>query len=185
MQVLDTTTRVRVGVGWSVLLIIALFSLVLSGPAGAHAELLQASPGPTQRVGGEIDFIDLVFIDFVTGGQVTVEFDGEVVPGVVTEPEGQFVRFKFDEPITAEGRYDVTYRTIGADLDDTTESYFFTYAESAPQPVRLGIVEPEGRNWPLLIASAVLIVSMLGVAFLLLGRVEQKRARSEPSESGR
>lgn len=185
MRVLDTTTRVRLGVGWLVLLLAALFSAVLSGPAGAHAELLQASPGPTQRVGGEIDFIDLVFIDFVTGGEISVAFDGDDVPGTVTESEGQFIRFQFDEPITQEGRYDVTYRTIGADLDDVTESYFFTYAENAPQPARLGNVETDERNWPLLIASTVLIISLLGIAFLLLGRVERKRARAEPSESGR
>lgn len=154
-------------------------------PAAAHTELLQASPGPGQRGGGKVEFIDLVFLEPVSEATVEVVFDGESLPGEMNVTEGSIIRFKLDEPLETPGTYEVKYRMISFDLDDTEADFSFTYAPDAPQVQRIG--DPgageEGRNWIAVIATGVLIVSLAGLAFLFLSRLESKR-RLAGDESG-
>lgn len=164
---------------WSV----AVATLTLASPAAAHTDLLQASPGPGQMAGGVIDFIDFAFLEPVSEAVVDVEFDGETVPGTTVQAEGQIIRFEFDEPLSSAGRYDVSYSILSFDLDHTEASFFFTYDPDAPQAIRIGTVDlPGGRNWVLIIVTAVLIVTIVGLAFQLLSRVEARRSRKAASD---
>jgi len=81
---------------------LAVVALVLAfapfTAAGAHTDLLQGSPGPAQRVGGTVDFIDLVFVDVVTEATITLEDpSGQVVDGVTTVSDGQILRYEMEE----------------------------------------------------------------------------------------
>lgn len=154
-----------------------------AGPAAAHTELLQASPGPGQRAGGDIDFIDLVFLEPVSSASVEVVHDGEVVPGSMTVTDGSIIRFVFDEALTSSGRYDVTYQMISYDLDDTEDGFFFTFEPEAPQALRIGEPgEVGGRNWLQIGATVVLIASLAGLAFVFLSRLEQRRRTTVTSD---
>ncbi len=165
---------------WSVaLLVIGAGSLgvaaAVAPPAAAHTDLLQASPGPGQRAGGEIDFVDLAFLEPVSDATVDVVHDGGTVAGSMVTTDGSIIRFEFDEPLASAGTYDVSYAMTSADLDATTGRFTFTFEPSAPQAVRIGTVGPEPRNWVPVIATGVLIVALAGAAFLLLGRLEARR----------
>lgn len=158
----------------------------LDTPAAAHTDLLQASPGPGQRAGGEIDFIDLAFFEPVSDLTMEVVHNGETVPGSVTVADGSIIRFEFDEPLTSAGTYEVTYAMTSYDLDATTGAFSFTFEPDAPQARRIGSVEvePEEQNWVPIIATGVLIAVLVGAAFLFLSRIEAKRRSSvQPDEA--
>lgn len=167
--------------------------LVAAGPASAHTDLLQASPGPGQQTGGTVDFVDLAFLDRVSDVAISVTHGGQPVPGTVTVPDGQIIRFVFDQPLSDPGRYDVTYLRTSSDFDRTAETYFFTYEPASPQAFHLGQVSPpaaasgSGRNWIEIGALAVLVVALAGLGFLYLTRVESRRAgsRTSPEVDGR
>ncbi|MEM9615366.1 MAG: copper resistance protein CopC [Actinomycetota bacterium] len=157
----------------------AVLALLLVGPspAGAHTDLLQGSPGPGQRVGGEVDVIDLVFAEPVTEAAVTITGpDGEDIGGEMTAADGLIIRFSLDEPLTEPGDYQLDYEMISFDTDFTARGYNFTYDPSAPEPIRLGVeVEPEGTNWPMIIASVVLMAALAGLVFLFVKRTDAQR----------
>lgn len=168
-----------------VLVVLALVGPSLAaGPAGAHTELLQASPGPGQRAGGEIDFVDLVFLEPVSGATVEVSLDGVVLDGSMVVTDGSIIRFELAEPLSSPGRYEVTYRMISFDGDETVDSYPFTFEPDAPQALRIGdpvtgeVPGSGGRNWLFLISTAVLIAALAGLAFLFLSRLESRRRRA-------
>ncbi|MEM8925631.1 MAG: copper resistance protein CopC [Actinomycetota bacterium] len=160
-------------------LVLGVFGTALLGPtapAFAHTDLLQASPGPGQLVGGTVEVIDLVFTEPITEARVTVTRDGQDVPGTMVNTDGIIIRFELDEPITEPGRYDVRYEMISFDLDDTADGFFFEYEPSAPEPFRLGVVqEPEGTNWVMVAASAVLMAALAGLLFIFVKRVDGQR----------
>lgn len=149
-------------------------------PAAAHTDLLQASPGAGQRAGGRIDFVDLVFFEPVTDAEISVLLDGESLPGRTTVPDGSIIRFSLDEPLSEAGSYEVRYSMISYDLDPHQSSYTFAFDPDAPQALRIGEVEPEGRNWPQIIATIVLVACLAGLAFLFLGRLEARRRLARP-----
>lgn len=152
-----------------------------ASPAAAHTELLQASPGPGQRAGGEIDFVDLAFLEPVSDARIRVVHDGEEVPGTVVVPDGSIIRFELDEPLATAGRYEVTYQVISFDRDETEGRFSFTYEPGAPQARRIGDPGgPAGRNWVRIVATVVLIASLAGVAFLVLARLESRRRATGP-----
>ena len=161
------------------------FALVTT-PAGAHTPLLQGSPGPAQRVGGAVDFVDLAFLEPVEDAVVSVEFEGAVMAGRTTVSDGQIIRFEFDQPIASPGRYDVNYQMTSFDGDFTQEAYFFTYAVDAPEPARLGdtVVAPltegssDGTNWVQLAALVVLIGSLVALLGLLVWWLDNRRRQS-------
>ncbi|MCP4227200.1 MAG: copper resistance protein CopC [Actinomycetia bacterium] len=157
-----------------------VLGLVFPSPAPAHTTMLQASPGPGQRAGGMIEFVDLVFAESISDGVVTVTLDGVVIPGSMIETEGQIIRFGFDEPLTEPGRYEVAYEFLSFDLDPGEATYVFDFVPEALQPVRLGLLdEPESRSWVPVVAGVILVGCLAGLAFLFLGRIKVGRGIDE------
>lgn len=182
-------SRVRVIVS-GLLIVLSITARV--EPAAAHGELLQASPGPGQRAGGVVDFIDLAFLQEATDVVVEVTRDGAPVAGVTTVASGRIVRFAFDQPLTEPGRYDVTFTASWMDEDRISEAYYFTYLPDAPAPVHIGAVPTSSQQggWSIvqIVATVVLVTSMLGLAFLYIVHLERRRSRaadlaSDPSEN--
>ena len=163
----------------AMVLVLAMAAGVLAAPkpAAAHTELLQASPGPGQRGGGKVEFIDLVFLEPVSEATVQVLFEGESLPGKMNVDEGSIIRFELDDPLETPGSYQVVYQMISYDLDDTEADFSFTFSPDAPQVQRIG--DPgageQGPNWVAIVATGVLVLSLAGLAFLFLSRLESKR----------
>ena len=154
-------------------------------PAWAHTSLLQGSPGPGDRVGGVVDFVDLAFLEPVTEAEITVLLDGEVLAGTTTVAEGRIIRFELDEPITEPARYDVTWDMISFDGDATVDGYAFVYDPSAPAARRIGTPPTAGTGagpgvvpafeWGRLAAAAVLVVCLAGLVFVALTWIDDRR----------
>lgn len=164
------------------LVVAAVIGLLVGlDPAGvassAHTELLQASPGPSQRVGGTVDFIDLVFLAPVSDVEVDVVGpDGQPVPTMVESPEGQIIHVAM-EAVELPGSYRVTYRMRSDDGDLTESGFLFTYQPGALQPVRFDAADvPDdgsglsGSRLAGLIAVGALLVLCLVLARRLLRR---------------
>lgn len=177
-------TRVGSSVAVAVVFSVAFFGVVVVGntAADAHTERLQSSPAPTQRTGGVVDFVDLIFAEPISGMELTVEGpDGEFIDGQLLQTEGQLIRYEM--PAVSEvGRYLVRYNMISADGDLTDAAYFFTYHPDAAQPLRLGdaAVPASGssRLAPI-VASVVLGLCLLGLAMMYLSGLEKRRAAKQ------
>ena len=176
-------------IGGTLLLILWLGSF---SAAGAHTDLLQGSPGPAQRAGGTVDFVDLVFFEPVSNAVVTLEDpNGESIAGSMVQADGQIIRFAMP-PLTETGRYIVRYTMDSADGDDTEAAYFFTYHPDATQPARLGAPDvPDNTTSIVTIVSAVVfLLCLIGLVMIFLTRLERRRAaavtgdRSVPWEGG-
>lgn len=160
-------------------LVVALASVGPTAPrAGAHTDLLQGSPGPGQRVGGTVDFVDLVFLAPVR--EVVIEVrdpGGEVIAGEMEVADGQIIRYAM-EALIVEGRYLIDYEMISDDGDLTQSGYFFVYEEGAFEPVRLGEVDVPGP--PIVTArnavGAVLVVVLGLICVVLANRFWRARA---------
>ena len=145
--------------------------------AGAHTALLQGSPGPTQRVGGTVEFLDLVFVDEVSDAVITLEGpDGELIDGSTVVSDGQILRYEMPA-LVEEGRYIVRYDMISADGDETQSGYIFNYEASALEPVRLGDADLPNNNATIVIVvvSIVLALGVVGLAVFFLSRLERGR----------
>jgi methionine-rich copper-binding protein CopC len=154
-------------------------------PAAAHSELLQASPGPAQQVGGTVDFVDLVFMASVSGAVVEVSQNGTPVPGTTEVADGLIISFALDQPLTTPGRYDVSYTVTAGDQDRGTETYFFTYEPASPQAFRLGqTTEPDSGllDRPRTIATIAVVVGLCAVAFGYLISLERRRSAAAPDD---
>lgn len=163
---------VVVVLGW---LALAMFGI--SG-AGAHTDLLQSSPGPAQRAGGTVDFIDLVFVEPISDFELVLEDpSGDLVDGEIENDEGQIIRYRMPA-LTETGRYVVRYTMLSADGDVTESAYFFTYHPDAVQPVRLGEVDVPSNTRPVVatVAGVVLVLSLVGLAMIFLTKLERDRA---------
>jgi methionine-rich copper-binding protein CopC len=169
------------GVVAAIALVLALVSV--AAPAGAHTDLLQGSPGPAQRVGGTVDFLDLVFVDVVTEAVITLEGpDGQLVDGTTVVSEGQILRYEM-EPLTETGRYLVRFSMRSADGDDTQSGYFFDYDPTGFEPVRLGEVDIPNDNgrYIAIAASVVFFVAIIGLVMMFLSKLERDRAAKTPT----
>ena len=168
-----------------VLLLLLACVLVAVGPlarsAAAHTELLQASPGPGQRAGGTVDFIDLVFFEPVSDVELTLEApDGSVIEGRTVVADGQIIRYEM--PALAEpGRYIVRFQMISADGDVTRSGYFFDYEPDAIEPVRLGEDDLPSNTGTIVsvVAAVVFTGCVIGLVLLLLRRLERQRAAAQ------
>lgn len=165
------------------LLLLLTVGTVGASPAAAHGKLLQASPGPGQNAGGLVDFIDLAFLEDATDAVVAVTKDGAPVPGTTTVANGRIVRFAFNPPLSAPGRYDVTFTATWVDKDRVTEAYYFTYDAAAPAPVHIGNVadlpQPKsGWSSVKIVATVVLITAMFGLAVLYVLQLERRRSQA-------
>lgn len=151
-------------------------------PASAHTELLQGSPGPSQRVGGTVDFVDLVFLAPVSGAVVDLTGpDGEPVPGDTEVTAGQIIRFRM-AALEAPGTYRVTYRVSAEDGDRNESSYPFTYQPEALQPVRLGDADvPTPASGSVVTGpralGALLVVALVALCGWLALRLRRRWAR--------
>lgn len=158
--------------------LVALFWLGLgAGRVGAHTDLLQGSPGPGQRVGGTVDFIDLVFLGPVT--EVVVEVrgpDGVLIDGEMEVADGQIIRHRMDS-LDDPGRYVVDYQMISEDGDLTNAGYFFVYETGAFEPTRLGRVDlPDESLFTVRnVVGALVVAALAGICFLQLWRFRQSR----------
>lgn len=164
---------------------LAAVLLMLGAPASAHTDLLRGSPGPAQRAGGTVDFVDLVFLESVTEFDLVLEDpNGDPVDGTLSSTEGQLFRYQLDEPLSETGRYIVRYTMISADGDDTATGYFFTYEENAPQPLPLGEIDvPDtGTSLVAIGAAVVFFACLIGLAMIFLTRLERKRAGNNPGD---
>ena len=152
---------------------LAVTCLLLAGPVpgGAHTDLLQGSPGPAQRVGGTVDFVDLVFLGPVSDAAVEVlDPDGRAVAGEMEVADGQIIRFRM-EPLTRPGAHVVNYEMVSGDGDDTAASYSFTYEPDAPPATRIGaaeLPEEDGTVGRLLRIAAVALATALTLVCLVL-----------------
>lgn len=166
----------------------------LSTSAGAHTALLQGSPGPGQRAGGTVDFIDLIYLEPVSRVAITLEDpSGDLIDGEVLNEDGQIIRYRMPA-LTETGRYIVRYTMISADGDDTESAFFFTYHPDATQPVRLGDADVPDNTSTIVatVAGVVLAVSLIGLALIFLTKLERDRAakvagaapaQTEPADS--
>ncbi|MEZ5410585.1 MAG: copper resistance protein CopC [Acidimicrobiales bacterium] len=171
------------------LLLLLTVGTVGVSPAFAHGQLLQASPGPGQKAGGVVDFIDLAFLEDATDAVVAVTKDGVPVPGTTTVGNGRIVRFQFDPPLSAPGRYDVTFTATWLDQDRVTEAYYFTYDAAAPAPAHIGSTDglPQpGGGWSSvkIVATVVLITALFGLAVLYVLQLERRRSRAVAEGAG-
>lgn len=147
-------------------------------PAAAHTERIQSSPGPTQEVGGVVDFVDFVFAAPITDLKVTLEDpNGDLVAGTVTVPDGQLVRYEMPA-LTVKGRYLLRYDLISDDGDETFSQYWFNYHPDFVQPLRLGNAEVPSstRNIVTIVASVILGVCLIGMSMVFLSQLERRRA---------
>jgi len=165
------------------LLLLLTVGTIGARPAAAHGQLLQASPGPGQKAGGLVDFIDLAFLEDATDAVVAVTKDGAPVPGTTTVANGRIVRFAFNPPLSAPGRYDVTFTATWLDGDRVTEAYYFTYDAAAPAPVHIGSIDTlpqpdSGWSSVRIVATVVLITAMFGLAALYVLQLERRRSRA-------
>jgi methionine-rich copper-binding protein CopC len=159
-----------------------LFGAGLFGaePVGAHTDLIQGSPGPGQRVGGDVDFVDLVFGAVVTEAIVEVKRpDGTVAAGEMVVADGQIIRHRLEASLTEAGRYLVEYQMVSDDGDPTARSYFFDYDPDAAAPTRLGAVDVPGepvvttRN----VIGAVAVLALVVACTILVLRLRRSRAQ--------
>ncbi len=146
------------------MLLLTALGLWAITPASAHTALLEASPGPDQTVGGTVTGIDLAFLDPISDAIVTVSYNGAPVAGTTTVSNGDLIRFDFDEPLQAPGRYQVFYEMTSFDLDYTTSGFFFTFDTNAAPLIRLEAPTAGGdSSFPLVptIVAAVVVVALL------------------------
>lgn len=156
----------------------AIASVVVVGSAAAHTDLIQGSPGPGQRIGGVVDFVDLVFAAPVTEVEMAVIGpDGSVQPGAMVVAEGQVIRHEM-EALTEPGRYLVEYQMISDDGDATVDTYFFDYDEAAVAPTPLG--HRDVPDDPLLTSrdavGAAAAIVLLAACLVLVLRLRRSRA---------
>ncbi len=163
-----------------VLLVGALVAVLAVGPrpASAHADLLQGSPGPAQRVGGQVDFIDLVFTEMVTEASVSlIDPNDQPVAGQTVVTDGQIIRFEMPA-LTEVGRYVVRFELISNDGDLVQSGYFFDYELDAFEPVRLGeeLLGDDSAATVQRVALVVIGLCLTGLCLIGLLRLQQRRA---------
>lgn len=167
------------------LLVISLSAALLvavPGMAGAHAELLEASPQRSSTVGGTVDEISLQFVGLAHPGDHEVLILDPLGSRVeILSLEQDFNRLNVSiAPLTIEGEYIVSHQTDGADGDLGTGSYVFTYDADADPPT--GIEhrqETPGVDW---VTVALIAVTVLG-ALAWLAYVANRLRKPPPDHT--
>jgi methionine-rich copper-binding protein CopC len=150
-------------------------------PAGAHGEVVGASPSPGETV-GRVVHIDVIFSTRVSEWELTVDRpDGEPLAGQAVQKADSYLSFE-TAPITEEGQYIVRYSGIDDDGDLLEGAYAFVFEEGAPppaeMPVDLSVLEDDGWAWwwyALLMGGVVIIAALAG---LLAEKLRRLRAIS-------
>jgi methionine-rich copper-binding protein CopC len=142
------------------LLLLALLALVVApaAPAAAHTQIKRATPGPGQTVSGDVDRVELEFIDEVlqTPEIVVSGPDGDPVAGL--EPAelvaGDLAVARFD-PLTDAGRYQVDYTFVALDGDEQVSAHTFTFEPDDGFEVRPLLAGLVGVTLVALLAAAL------------------------------
>jgi methionine-rich copper-binding protein CopC len=154
-------------VGFLLLTLVA--SLIGAGPAGAHGELVGASPGPGETV-GRAAHIDLVFSTGMSDWQLTVDGpSGDPLGGLAVQKADQLLSFE-TPALTSEGQYIVRYSGIDSDGDLIEGAYAFVFEEGAPPPadlpIDLSVLDDDGWSWwvyGILLLGVVVIAVLAGL----------------------
>ena len=122
---------------------------VFSGTAGAHAEMRQSAPRPTQVVGGVVNRVEMEFREPIQphdSNGVALQYpDGTLILTAIAV-DGHLVRGRFD-PLTEPGRYKVIWELLDqSDGDWATEEFEFTYDPAAAPPEWLPASAAEGSG---------------------------------------
>lgn len=130
---------------------VALGSLVLAAPAGAHGDIQASDPAPKSTVRRAPGSVAITFTEAPTAQAVLKVTDGcrrNVGQGVDVTDAIATVRTATGQP----GRWQVSYRVISAlDGHETQGKYAFTVAGKRdctpdPQPTKGGNEDPDGPN---------------------------------------
>lgn len=167
-------------------MLLALIMLIgATPPAGAHAELLQASPAPGSIVGGEFHSIVLHFSGIDWQGNHQAELFGPdgakvVTPAVVHERQRLTIPL---EPLTVPGTYLVRFTIEGEDGDVTSEEMSFRFDPAAPPPV--GVTLSNGGDTGFDWVGFVLLLIGAGLLAFLVARFlsawrEHRQANADP-----
>lgn len=144
-----------------------LVVLALVTPAGAHANLLAASPAPGQAAGGAIERVQLVFDEPIIELVTVIEGpDGTPIEHRLEPVSPQQYDLRFD-PLEVEGTYRVRYEFLSLDTDRVELSHGFEFDRSAPAilPFAGPVLIPQSGSpwwqWPLV---GLLVAVVVGLA---------------------
>lgn len=129
----------------ALLFVVGLAALAPS--AAAHTQIQRATPGPGEAVEGDVDFVELDFLDPVvpTPSIAVTGPDGVPVDGLgeVRLVADDVARIEFDR-LTEAGDYQVDYTFASVDGDEQTAAHTFTLEPSdgdlAVRPILAGVV---------------------------------------------
>lgn len=153
-----------------------------SVPAGAHTEVLRASPSPGEEAAGSVSDVELTFLDPVQP-EVTIAIAGglgEPVPGlgvVEVSDDGRVATVSFPE-LTDIGEYVVEYRFTAADGDTQRETYRFSIVAS-----QIGDEAGGGRLGATLGGLALATVVSAGLVVALRRRFRHHHGTTKSSET--
>lgn len=152
--------------------------------AGAHAELIEASPDRSETVGGIVDEVALQFVGLAHPGEHEV---------LVLDPLGNTMEIlEFDQdfnlltvdidPLSVEGDYIVSYQTEGIDNDLNTGSYTFTYEVGAAPPDGIDHEqEVPGVDWVTVGLVITTIVAFLAWLLYVVKRLRAPVPEADPA----
>ena len=144
----------------------------LAQGALAHGEIIDASPGDREIVGGEITEIAIQFIGIAHPGAHTISVKDP--DGVSVIPAGPLEQDLFRlilpiEPLTKPGLHTVTAVVESIDDDTVATSFAFDYQPGAPSPEPIEFEQYESRIDAVTIGLMVM-TAMSIVGFVLLIR---------------
>ena len=153
-------------------------------PAGAHAELVSATPAPGSTVASVPDEIRLTFdgppYDYGLGVVVLSPSGRHVETGRVSV-EGNDVVQPLN-PVSDPGTYQVRWRVVSADGHPVSGTYAFVVNASGESAAPGAAADPttsgSGKGWVLLVVAALAVIGL--VALLLV----PGRRRRRPAERG-
>jgi len=158
-------------------LVIALAAIWFFAPApvGADAVFVAASPASRSTVGGDVDELQIVFNEVVTGAVVSLEGPDGAIALADAVDEGQVITARF-EPLSSEGRYVVRYAVISADTDPVDGAYEFTYRADGPPPLPASVpaIQSGGRSLTGALVG-VAAVAVVAAAVQLISRTRRLR----------
>lgn len=141
----------------------------------AHGEIIDASPGDREIVGGEITEVAIQFVGIAHPGKHTISIKDP--DGVSVIPAGDlkqdFLRLILPiEPLTKPGLHTVTAVVEGIDDDTVAISYIFDYQPDAPPPEPIRFKQETGGIDAITIGLMVLTAaSIIGFIFLIRYRL--------------
>lgn len=142
---------------WIGLIVFFLLMIVVGGQVAAHADIVDASPGPGDVINATPEAISITFSEPVQNASIQVLRDGTFYPVTLeTGDDVSEVRGTLQTDLEA-GVYQVLWTVDSADTHGISGAYSFEI-----QP------EEDGMNWPLVggVAGAIiLVISVTGIVW--------------------